>query len=150
MDKYIQNKNKFCTAVLLLIIMMSVLVGGIGGHALAQLKGPTEHKGISVTALGEISEESMRSQIGLEGYYLRMRSAIIEPGGQVAEHDHKTRPGLVKVISGTWTEGRPDGEYEFKASKAEALLEHQNTVHWIYNRSNEPATAIICDIMPST
>ncbi len=144
-----QDKGMSRAASLLAVAVVSALIGGIGGQILAQMKGPTEHKGIAVTALGQIDEDSMLAQIGLKGYILRLRKVTIEPGGQVKEHSHATRPGLVKMISGTWTEGRPDGEYEFKAGDDTSILESKDTVHWFYNRGNVAATAIACDIAPS-
>jgi quercetin dioxygenase-like cupin family protein len=125
------------------------LIFGIGVQALAAMKGPAEHKGVSVTALGEVSEASLQAQIGLEGYILRLRSVTVEAGGQIKEHSHADRPGLVKVISGTWIEGRPDGEGEFPANLDSSILEDRDTIHWVYNRSDEPATALVCDIAKS-
>ena len=128
-------------------VVISFLIGGIGGHVLAQVKGPTEHKGVSVTHLGTISEESLKAQIGIEGYILRMRSVSVMPGGHIAEHSHATRPGLVKMVSGEWIEGKPDGsETLFRAGEDIALLEDKDTVHWIYNRGDEIATGVVCGI----
>ncbi len=47
-----------------------------------------------------------------------MRAITIESGGEVAKHSHATRPGLVKVISGEWIEGRESGETAFKPETA--------------------------------
>ncbi len=144
-----QNKGMSRAASLLAVAVVSALIGGFGGQILAQMKGPTEHKGIAVTELGRIDEDSLLTQIGLKGYMLRLRAVTIEPGGQIKEHSHATRPGLVKMISGTWIEGRPDGEYEFKAGADTTMLEHKDTVHWVYNRGNVAATALVCGISPS-
>jgi quercetin dioxygenase-like cupin family protein len=149
MKKNRQNKGMSRAASLLAVAVVSALIGGIGGQILAQMKGPTEHKGISVTELGQIDEDSLLAQIGLKGYILRLRAITIEPGGQIKDHSHATRPGLVKMISGTWIEGRPDGEYEFKAGEDTILVEHKDTVHWFYNRGNVAATALVCGIAPS-
>jgi quercetin dioxygenase-like cupin family protein len=130
--------------------LIGFLVGGIGGQVLAQIKGPTEHKGISVTELGIINEESLKAQLGIEGFILRMRAVTVEPGGHIKEHSHATRPGLVKMVSGTWIEGHPDGrEKKYQAGEDVALLEEKDTVHWIYNRGNKPATGVVCGIQPS-
>ena len=126
------------------IAMIGVLVGALGGQVLAQVKGPTEHKGVSVTPLGAIGEESLKVQIGVEGYILRMRAVSVMPGGQIREHSHATRPGLVKMVSGEWIEGRPDGsETSYRAGQDVALLEDKDTVHWIYNRGDEIATGVV-------
>ena len=131
-------------------MIFGVLVGSVGGHALAQIKGPTDMKGVSVTELGIINEESLKAQLGIGGFILRMRAVTVEPGGHILEHSHATRPGLVKMVSGTWVEGHPDGrEITYRADEDVALPENKDTVHWIYNRSNEPATGIVCGIQPS-
>jgi uncharacterized cupin superfamily protein len=129
---------------------IGVALGVIGSRSLAQVAAPTEHKGLQMEALWMVSEDSMEKQIGLTGYKLQLREITIEPGGQIAKHSHETRPGLVKVISGTWTEGRPSGEMDFAAAEPLGILEDSETVHWFWNRGSEPAAAIVCDIVPAS
>ena len=112
----------------------------------AQESYPTEHKGISVSKLGVVPEDSMIQQTGLEGYFLQLRLATLEPGGQVARHSHDTRPGLVYTLEGSWIEGTPDGEQEFPAGEEIALVEDAQTDHWFYNRGDEPVKVLICDL----
>jgi len=116
--------------------------------ALAQRQPPTEHKGVSVTSLGAIPEDSMSAQIGLEGYKMQLREITVAPGGQIARHSHAGRPGLVWTLSGSWVEGRPDGEQEYPASMKKAILEDKDTEHWFWNDGNEPARVVVCDIVP--
>ncbi|NNE24347.1 MAG: cupin domain-containing protein, partial [Rhizobiales bacterium] len=85
---------------------------------------------------------------GLTGRKLQLRAITIEPGGQIAKHGHETRPGLVKVIDGEWIEGRASGEKTYTAGQSEGIVEDENTTHWFFNRSDKPATAIVCDIVP--
>ena len=132
------------------VLLIGVVIGGIGDQVLAQMKGPTDMKGVSVTELGIINEESLKAQLGIEGFILRMRAVTVEPGGHILEHSHATAPGLVKMVSGTWIEGHPDGrEITYRAGDDVALPEDKDTVHWIYNRGNEPATGVVCGIQPS-
>jgi len=135
--------------VLITVTVFGVLLGAVGSKVVAQMKGPTAHSGVSVTNLGIINEESLSAQLGIEGFVLRMRAATIEPGGHIKEHSHATSPGLVKMVSGTWVEGKPDGETIWKSGEDAAMLEDKDTVHWVYNRGDTPATAIICGIQPS-
>lgn len=137
-------------SIVALSVAFGVALGLVGGPGLAQMAVPTEHKGLKVEALGLVSEESMKAQIGLSGYKLQLREITIEPGGQIAKHSHETRPGLVKVISGTWTEGRPGGEADYAASEPVGIVEDRETVHWFWNRGAEPASAIVCDIVPAS
>jgi len=134
-------------------LAVTCVCGGLGlalgysvGDSSAQMAAPTEHKGVSVKALGEVSEESLKAQIGLEGYILQMRAVTVEPGGQIKKHDHATRPGLVKILSGEWIEGTPNGEQTFNAATEAVIVEHKDTVHWVYNRTDEPATGLVCGI----
>ena len=129
--------------------VFGLVLGVVGTRGVAEVTAPTEHKGHTVDAVGIVPDDSMNAQIGLSGYVLQLREITIEPGGQIAQHDHATRPGLVKVVSGTWTEGRPEGEHEYAAANPAGIVEDRETVHWFWNRGTEPATAIVCDIVPA-
>jgi quercetin dioxygenase-like cupin family protein len=113
----------------------------------AEALPPTEHKGLEVTTLGVIPATSMEQQLGLAGHKLQLRAITILPGGQIAKHSHESRPGLVKVISGTWTEGRPGEERTYAAEDPDTILEDERTEHWFWNRGDTPATALVCDIV---
>jgi quercetin dioxygenase-like cupin family protein len=129
------------------LFVAGLLVGNLNiSTGVAQETYPTEHKGISVTKLGIVPEESMIKQTGLNGYFLQLRLATVEPGGQIARHDHITRPGLVYTLEGSWIEGRETGEREYPAGKEIALVEDAETDHWFYNRNTEPVKVLICDL----
>ncbi|WP_135501756.1 cupin domain-containing protein [Roseovarius aestuariivivens] len=132
-----------------LIATACTLAGLATGFALASASGPTEHKGLAVEALGRIEADMLKRQTGLDGYFMQLRAITIEPGGQIAQHDHATRPGLVKVISGDWVEGRPEGETTYSAGGTDGIVEDGDTDHWFYNRGDTPATAIVCDLTPA-
>lgn len=145
-----RRRRNIKTAALAGLVVSIGLVLGVAGHdSLAEIDTPSEHKGLTVSALGMVDQNSLDAQIGLSGYVLQLREITIEPGGQIAQHDHATRPGLVKVVSGVWTEGRPEGETDYAASEPVGLIEDHETVHWFWNRGSEPATAIVCDIVPA-
>ena len=129
------------------LFVAGVLAGNLEmSTGTAQEAIPTESKGISITKLGIVPRESMTRQTGLEGYVLQLRLATVEPDGQVARHDHATRPGLVYTLEGSWVEGRPEGEREYPAGEQIVLIEDADTEHWFYNRSAEPAKILICDL----
>lgn len=141
-----------------LTIKVAVLCGSVGvlGYAigittetsLATMAPPTEHKGLTVEALGHVSGNSMEKQIGLTGYKLQLRRIAIAPGGQIASHSHADKPGLVAVIDGEWVEGRPGGETRFPENGDTAIVEDADTEHWFLNTGTETGTAIVCDIVP--
>ena len=132
----------------LALFALGWLLGGWENVSQAQSEIPTEHKGASVTSLGVLPEASLQAQIGLNGYVLQMREITLEPGGQIARHSHATRPGLVWTLSGSWTEGRAEGERDYPAGEKIAILEDEATEHWFWNRGDEPATVVVCDMAP--
>ena len=131
------------------VAIMAAGLGLVAGVGLAKMSGPSEHKGLTVEALGKIGEEMISRQTGLDGYMMQLREITIAPGGQIAQHSHETRPGLVKVVSGEWVEGTPDGESTYAADGLDGILEDGDTTHWFYNRGDTPATAIVCDLNPT-
>ena len=135
-----------------LSINLAVLCLGLAlGIAQGQSKRqpPAEHEGVSVLPLGELRPSSLKIQLGLEGYTMQMREVTVEPGGAIKEHSHATRPGLVKTVSGSWVEVRGNNEIRYPATKKAALVEDENTVHWLYNDGSEPAVAIVCGLAKS-
>ncbi|MDX1572171.1 MAG: cupin domain-containing protein [Xanthomonadales bacterium] len=130
-----------------LILSIGLVCGFLVNYSWATLSPPTEHKGLEVEELGFVPAESMATQMGLEGHILLLRKITINPGGQIARHSAATTPTVVHVISGTWTEGHASGETEY--SVGETFIEDEATVHWFYNRGDEPAAAYVCDIKPA-
>ncbi len=129
------------------LVSIGIVCGLLVGYSWATMTPPTEHKGLEVEVLGFVPQESMSAQVGLEGYKLLLRKITINPGGQIAKHSAETTPGVVYVASGTWTEGRDSGETEHSAG--DTFVEDKDTVHWFYNRGDEPASAYVCDIKPA-
>lgn len=129
------------------LVSIGLVCGILASYSWATMTPPSEHKGLKVEQLGFVPEESMSAQIGLKGYKLLLRRITINPGGQIAKHSAATTPGVVYVASGTWTEGRDSGETQYSAG--ETFVEDKDTVHWFYNRGNEPAAAYVCDIKPA-
>ena len=129
-------------------LCIGLTVGFLAHKGFAAAPVPTEHKGLSVAKLGFVPAESMSAQVGLDGHILLLRRITINPGGQIAKHSASSTPGVVYMESGTWTEGRANGETEYSAG--DTFIEDNNTVHWFYNRGEEPAAALVCDIKPAS
>lgn len=134
------------TGLPLCTLSIGIAIGLAAPGIWAALSGPTEHKGLSVDLLAELSADTLQATIGLEGYTLRMRAVEIAPGGEIAEHSHADRPGIVTVVQGEWVEGQPTGENTFAAEGYGTFPENEDTVHWVYNRTDAPAVALVCDI----
>jgi len=146
------------------LVSVGLICGFLGSYGWAAMAPPTEHKDLKVEQLGFVPGESMAAQVGLKGYKLLLRRITINPGGQIAKHSHATSPGVVYIDSGSWTEGRDSGETnhsdsgswtegrdsgETNHSAGDTFIEDINTVHWFYNRGDEPAAAYVCDIKPA-
>lgn len=110
---------------------------------------PAKHKGVSVATLGVVDAQSMSRQLGLEGHIMQLREITVEPGGGIAKHDHGKRPGLVWTKSGSWVEGRANGEKEYPAGKGtgSTLVEDADTEHWFFNDGAVAAKVLVCDIV---
>lgn len=122
-------------------------IGGLDNPGRASTEPPSEHKGVSVVGLGVVPEASMQAQIGLGGHILQLREITLAPGGAIARHDHKTRPGLVWTLEGSWTEGRPSGARDYPAGEMTAIVEDEETDHWFLNNGTEPVRVVVCDIV---
>jgi quercetin dioxygenase-like cupin family protein len=129
------------------IWILGLLSGLLVSYGWAAVNAPTEHKGLEVETLGFVTPESMAVQVGLGDHQLLLRKITINPGGQISKHSAATTPGVVYMMSGTWVEGRDSGEIEY--STGDTFVEDKDTVHWFYNRGDEPASAIVCDIKPA-
>ena len=129
------------------LFVAGLIVGNLDiATGTAQETYPTENKGLAVNLLATISPELIERAVGLKGHHLMVRKLTVEPGGQIRKHDHVGRPGLVAMTSGELVDGRPSGEKTYGVGSA--IIEDEDTVHWLFNRTDEPATAILCDLRP--
>jgi quercetin dioxygenase-like cupin family protein len=105
----------------------------------AQQAAPTENKGVTLSPLTSVD-------LGPEipGMHLRMRTITIEPGGVVAVHSHKDRPGSAYVLKGTVMEHRGDVAKEYSAGGS--WVEDRNVTHWVENKGTSPAVLIAVDV----
>jgi len=133
-------------AVLIHLVVLSTGLGVGFANGSSHRQPPAEHEGVSVVSLGQLKESSLKVQIGLEGYEMKLREVTVAPGGAIKEHSHATRPGLVQTISGSWIEVRNGKEVSYPDTKKEALVEDENTVHWLYNDGDVPAVAVVCGL----
>jgi len=132
------------TAILCAVSITLVFSGGL---VLADGEYPTEHAGLQVEQLGVVPAASMAAQVGMGDHILLLRRITIEPGGQIAHHSAAETPGVVYMESGAWTEGRDSGEIVHRAG--DTFIEDADTVHWFFNRGDEAASALVCDIKPA-
>lgn len=103
-----------------------------------------ETTGVSVTELATLD---LGPEIeGMAGRQLRMRMVTIEPGGAFGPlHDHRDRPGMVYVLSGTITDHRDGVTTEY--GPGHGWPEDAATLHWLENRGTETAIEVSIDIV---
>jgi quercetin dioxygenase-like cupin family protein len=142
------NPLRRAAPIAILPITALCAIAATSGPTAAEGDFPTEHKGLAVEQLGVVPADSMARQVGLDGHVLLLRRITIEPGGQIAHHSAAEVPGVVYMETGAWTEGRNSSETEHLAG--ETFIEDADTVHWFYNRGDEPASALVCDIKPAS
>jgi quercetin dioxygenase-like cupin family protein len=128
----------FGTSIVVAWFLGFVLVTRVS-TATAQQAAPTENKGVNITLLNAID-------LGPEipGRQLRMRMITVEPGGVIAVHSHKDRPGTAYVLQGTVMEHRGDVAKEYGAGGNWA--EGGDATHWVENKGTSPAVLIAVDI----
>lgn len=108
----------------------------------AQQAPPTENKGITITPLSAVD---LGPEIpGMQGRQLRLRMLTIEPGGVLAVHSHKDRPGAAYVLKGTVMEHRGSVAKEY--GPGQNWSEDGNVIHWLENKGASPAVLIVTDI----
>ncbi len=139
--KSISIRVFFGTSIMVALILGLALVTRVG-TATAQQAAPTENKGINITMLSVVD---LGPEIpGMQGRQLRMRMITIEPGGVIAVHSHKDRPGSAYVLKGTVIEHRGDVAKEYGAG--EYWAEDGNVNHWVENKGISPAALIAVDV----
>jgi quercetin dioxygenase-like cupin family protein len=108
--------------------------------------GPTETIGIeSSKVLGTISLAGEFA--GTENHMLRVREVTVLPGGQVAVHQHNSRPGAAYILEGELVEHRNDSESPITRATGSVALEKTGTIHWWKNESTAKAKVLVVDIV---
>jgi quercetin dioxygenase-like cupin family protein len=84
-----------------------------------------------------------------KGLMMRMRKLVIEPGGVVPWHDHKTRPANIFVVSGMIEEYRSTCEVPVMHKAGDVTAEFgASLAHWWKNTSKKQTVLISADIVP--
>jgi quercetin dioxygenase-like cupin family protein len=82
-----------------------------------------------------------------KGDALRLRKLVIQPGGVVPWHDHKTRPANIYIVSGMVTEFRSSCEVPIIHKAGDTVAEFgEGFSHWWKNTGNKPAVLLSADI----
>jgi len=84
-----------------------------------------------------------------KGESLRLRKLVIQPGGVVPWHDHKSRPANIYVVSGTVIEHRSNCEVPIVHKAGDTIAEFGDFSHWWKNTGNKPAVLLSADVFHS-
>ena len=84
-----------------------------------------------------------------KGESLRLRKLVIQPGGIVPWHDHKSRPANIYVVSGTVIEHRSNCEVPIVHKAGDTIAEFGDFSHWWKNTGNKPAVLLSADVFHS-
>ena len=126
----------------MLALLGAALAAGLG-KATGQQSAPTETKGMKAsppTAMDLGPEVE-----GVEGRQLRLRVVTLEPGGVIALHTHKGRPGVAYVLQGALTEHREAGWVK-ERKQGESWTEGKDVTHWAENKGSEPVVVLAVDV----
>ncbi|MEJ2670085.1 MAG: cupin domain-containing protein [Gammaproteobacteria bacterium] len=118
-------------------------------EAAEALGGPKESRGIlSVRTMG--SNSLGKDFTALAGRSYRVREITVAPDGVVAAHQHKQRPGVAYIVEGEIMEFRSDETAPILRKAGDVVFEKSGMAHWWHNQSNQPAKAIVMDIVPDS
>ena len=120
-----------------------------GEQRSAPADAPSGTSGVSVMPLGTLDLSGEFN--GLRGRVLRTRRITIAPGGSVAWHEHDQRPGVAYLLNGALIEIRDDGSgpRSIQRHAGDAVFESSGVLHGWRNRSAQPVTAVVIDIVPA-
>lgn len=124
-----------------------VVAGAMNGDGHMEGKGVTDSV-LAVNELGDYHDD-------LAGRVQRIRFLTVEPGGEVAWHEHTDRPALIYIVEGAITEYRSTCAVPVEHKAGEVAAELGPLAHWWRNNTDAPATLISSDLprsekMPET
>ncbi|MFN0022482.1 MAG: cupin domain-containing protein [Parvularculaceae bacterium] len=134
------------------LIPLTIAVGGVVGYqfyATAQntihgLTGPRFNLAVKNTE--PLAEIDLAGEIqGFDGYRMRGRYVIVQPGATIRIHDHVGRPAFSYIVNTTVDQFRSDesGPLHMKPGDLSA---DTNISHWWRNTGGYPLTFYVVDI----
>jgi quercetin dioxygenase-like cupin family protein len=124
-------------------VVSVVALAFAAGVAVGQNSPPTQNKGVSASAPTFIDLTNEFDSVA--GRQLRLRVVTIEPGGIVALHSHRGRPGVAFALQGTLIEHRDNGAVH-EYGPGQSWTEDGNTTHWAENKGDEAVKVIAVDL----
>lgn len=109
--------------------------------------GPKKPKGVTDVVIASIDLAPRYPEY--DGFQLRMRRLVIEPGGVVPWHYHGDRPANIYIIDGTIIEHRSTCSVPIEHNAGDVTAEFGDFYHWWKNTSDAPVVLISSDLFKS-
>ena len=122
---------------------MAALAVFCAGFALGQHSAPSGDTGVEQTLLATI--DLARAIAGFPDRQMRLNRVTVAPGGHIGLHGHADDPTVVYLVSGTLTNHHDDGHAE-ELRAGQAFAEFGPKLHWVENKSPEPATFVFTSV----
>lgn len=125
--------------------MVSELAALAAGQGLANMSGPKEQAGFKANVLTEFPVEKLKATIGLEGTpcgCARWRSPSV---ARLPNTAIRIARSIVTVLDDSRIEARLSDKGTFYSEALGEFPKNEDTLRWVYNRNNAPATALVCD-----
>jgi len=141
--------SRICAAAAALVALTGVAQAG---------ECPADKVKVGAVTSGEMTPKGVTDDVlvsidlspkgaGFVGEVLRFRKLVVQPGGIVPWHDHKTRPANIYIVSGSILEYRSNCEVPIAHKAGEAVAEFgEDHAHWWKNTGDEPAILFSADI----
>ncbi|MGP0092257.1 MAG: cupin domain-containing protein [Xanthobacteraceae bacterium] len=107
--------------------------------------GPMKPSGLTDTVIASIDLTPRGT--GFNGYKMRIRKLVVEPGGIVPWHSHEARPANIYIISGAITEYRSTCSVPIKHKAGDVTSEFGALAHWWRNNTRRRTVLISADLL---
>lgn len=104
---------------------------------------PTAPKGVTDDVIGSVD---LGTELKINGYDLRTRKLVVQPGGIVPIHSHVGRPALILTASGAITEYRSSCTVPIEHKAGDVAREADGISHWWRNNGKVPAILYSSDV----
>lgn len=113
----------------------------------ARAGGETAPQGVTDDVLSTIDLSPKGG--AFQGYMLRMRRLVIQPGGIVPWHTHDERAANILILEGEIEEYRSTCKVAIVHKAGDVIGEYgPDIAHWWKNVSNKPVVIISGDLLP--
>ncbi|MEC9344093.1 MAG: cupin domain-containing protein [Pseudomonadota bacterium] len=113
----------------------------------ARMSGETMPVGVTDDVIASIDLSSKGK--AFEGYMMRMRRLVVQPGGVVPWHEHNARAANIYILSGAITEFRSTCKVGIEHKAGDVTAEFgEGLAHWWKNETGQPTVIISADLLP--